>query len=402
MGPVRSLCAVSLLLSACSSQAAIERSQRLRGLEPRLDSQEIDRFANEQNSAAEKLALAAALPGKPASGDPRWKEVVDAGVFQANMDCNTYIGDLLRYEQTQAATKSGIALTSAATLASMGIFEASAEALAFVGTAFGLTGSLLESISATLIYDVPAPVVLTAIQNSRAAYRQGLGKRTFTTQTAALEAVYDYRLLCTPAMIKNTIGRAVSTAEIRLTEDAAPNGTPRLSINRDVERLQDASKPMPPVTPQAPATGIRNAASRAENAITREEGIRIQRALCVTPDGDFGVSTRRAITLFRHRPNTALVTDKGLNAIEVGTLLGAGACDGSYANAYERFTFRDPTLVRKLRSQLGDALGRTIQQLSDDGGFDRPLREAIKEFERSKGLDETGSVTPELLARLAL
>lgn len=403
MGQFRSLCALSLLLSACSSQFALENANRLSGPEPQLDSQDIAKFADHQKSVAQSLALAAGLEGKPASGDPRWQDVVDTGMHYVDTVCDDYINAIFKYERARDSAKSGVALTGAATLAAMGILQASAEAVALVGTAFGLTSGLIDTVSTAVVYNVRASAVETAVRKSQDAYRQGLEGRTYTTQAAALGAVRGYLALCLPATIENTIGRAVATAAIEPTKGPASNIAPRLSINRDVgPPYRDASDPLPPVVPQPPPDGVRNPMSRAEKFLTSREGQRIQRALCIAPDGDFGPSTRQAIALFRQRSGATPMTG-GLGVLEVQDLLKAGDCDRAlYANAYERFVYGPPQRVQKLRDQLGAILGRTIPPQGTAGGFDEPLRQAIKDFQRREGLEETGAMTPELLQRLAL
>ena len=75
-----------------------------------------------------------------------------------------------------------------------------------------------------------------------------------------------------------------------------------------------------------------------------EQAKSVQRALCVTADGDFGSKTRQAIRRFEASDSSStpeLVSNRNgeLDVTEWTQLIGVGNCTAPFQNALERFRY---------------------------------------------------------------
>lgn len=391
-------------LTACNPLRTRELYAQLEGPRPELDSEDLEGFAERQSGAVDQLLILAGLQQKPAPGSNDWQAVVDAGILYVDQVCEEYIGALFWFDRWRDSAKSGVALTGASASAAMGILGAAAEAIALTATAFGLTTALIDVGANTVLYNIEPSAVRSALEQAQAAYRDGLAQRDglYDNQAAALAAVQGYLALCLPASLETMINTAVAQADIGETVTDLQNPVPSIRVR---PRELDVRAPLPP-PPPIPLESRIEGAQGDELALPREQGRIIQSALCVTPDGAFGQNTRDAIALYR-RARSGLSADdptlrQPLTQREIVELLGAGSCESErgYRTAYERFAFPTEEGVRALQTLIDERLAGPALQAT--GRFDDATRTAIRELQQEFGLAETGTLTPELLNRIAI
>jgi hypothetical protein len=161
----------------------------------------------------------------------------------------------------------------------------------------------------------------------------------------------------------------------------------------------------PPPPPPPPSTLIPGAQGEAERKLLLPLGKYIQSVLCLTPEqqtGDFGQqATRDAIQSWRSaitpNPQTGPLSAREIRVLEGVT----GSCDAQYKSAYERFAFPTPEDIRRLQRSLAAALSNNVPPVAvpsfeATGKLDGPTRDAIRAFQRLKGLPETGIMTRQL------
>jgi peptidoglycan hydrolase-like protein with peptidoglycan-binding domain len=118
------------------------------------------------------------------------------------------------------------------------------------------------------------------------------------------------------------------------------------------------------------------------------------------PDGRRGLVTEAAIMAFEHDhglPLTGEATDALLQQIVLGVPDAPGRSTASRAD--KRMTSTAENVIRKVQQQLAAA---GYQPVAPTGVVDEPTQRAIREFENAHKLRETGRISSELVARLAL
>jgi len=164
--------------------------------------------------------------------------------------------------------------------------------------------------------------------------------------------------------------------------------------------IPPATVPTVPTVPTPTATapnnlaGIRNPITTTEKQLSLADGKKIQLALCVNADGDFGLKTRTAIKYYQ---SASSLTNSGkLEKQESANLLiKAKSCinlPNNYLNAFERFKYETSTLIEGLQQQIKVAI---------TGKFNEVTRKAIKNIQKQNNKPETGQVTSEFLDLIA-
>lgn len=149
-----------------------------------------------------------------------------------------------------------------------------------------------------------------------------------------------------------------------------------------------------PVEEEAPpAEGVTGAATKTEESLSKPQGERVQRALCVAVDGDFGVSTRAAIATFQEL--NALGGDNVepgfLDPLTHAKIVALGRCPSGYRSYFERHTFPDEAAIKKVQKALG---------VTETGNWDTATRDGIKALQRTNNLAETGIIDKALMKKI--
>jgi hypothetical protein len=152
----------------------------------------------------------------------------------------------------------------------LGVFQASASAIAATAAAFGFSTQAITNYSSGFLYKINPSGIRTVVERSQAVYRQGVEERVtvYNSRPAAVAAIQGYLSLCLPASIETQINEAVAASDFKLVKpvdkDAAPSPVPELkrvateeivpaatveTIRRDLKNL--IPQPVPP-TPAIP------------------------------------------------------------------------------------------------------------------------------------------------------
>lgn len=429
-----------VVAAGCSIQR--ERLGYVDGLSPIPKAETIEESTNNQNHVFEQLLRRAGAefcitdPKKnsmkctaPNDDDPHWSKIVEAGFGFVDEQCEQYIDALFWYNRFRNTTSKQLSITGAATASIMGIVDSSAKAIAVTAAAFGLSSASFDNLTANVLFELEPSGVKSLVDRSKATYRSALGQRVDATtknvarnRPEAMSLIRGYLSLCLPASIETQVNNAVAATDFEVEDPTLPGSiVPKLQrVNRGENQARKLIRaetelrllrPKGPINPTEKApSGIKNALTRIEVGLSRSEGQKIQEALCVVGDGDFGKigsNTREAIKLYQ--------VAKGIPEAELDgrlnkpgfrdSLINAGRCLGTnanYLNAYERFLYWNSTEIRKLQGRINKELTNldltpSLPSSPFSGIFDRETRAAIKQLKAIKEITtRVEELTPDL------
>jgi hypothetical protein len=173
-----------------------------------------------------------------------------------------------------------------------------------------------------------------------------------------------------------------------------------------------ARAPLPPPSDLHPEALITGAQGDEERKLPLTQGKRIQSKLCLEKTGDFSQqATRDAIQAWRadfgstRSPAPLGATQPPpLKATEITDLLGLPDCKrGFYRSPFEQAEYGTERRVMNLQRDLSAALKKAggTTSVPQFGKLDDPTRDAIREFQRLKGLPQTGTMTGATLDAIA-
>lgn len=436
-----------LVLTVILAVGCAKQRQRIRdaeGVSPTLDAAMISNSTQVQDKVFMQLLVRAGLctgsgdckEKVPADGNKDWGKVVEAGFGFVDELWENYMDALFWYNRFRNTTSKQLSITGAMTASVLGILDASSEAIAITAASFGFSSASFENLSGTLLYDLDPSGIKTLVDRARFQYRQASGKRAtaredadkkgFTDSTPmannrpeAIALIQGYLSLCLPAYIETQVNNAVAATDFKVIDDPSQAGSliPRLqrvdvnesqALELNRYRVLEADKSLP-VTPKS-ESGIKNALTPLEKRLSFSEGIKIQEALCVKGDGNFGTEvseTRKAIKLYQ----TARGEKEGERDGKLSkpgyrdALLQEETCIGSkanYLNAYEKFEYNTEKKFKDLLGRINNELktqGLPIMSppLPDSIVFDGKIRAAIRQIQQKKGkMENPGELTREL------
>jgi hypothetical protein len=312
-------------------------------------------IATAQKALVDALVQRAGLPAGTglAPYDPYWDLVFRAGEQVVGGQCDQYLDALFRFNREQRAGRVGLAATAATTGAIMGLAGVSAKAIAITAAAFGLTSSLFDAATDSVLFTIQPSAVRNVALQGRQKYLDDLmaklAGRPISTQPDAMIALQGYLSQCSPAAIEANINNAATGAQSVVS--TGTEGTKAAALAAPGTALLRTGTA--PVVITAPLREhIEGAIGADEMAITPADGHKIQAALCTVPDSGkvtFGPRVRDAIALYRGSeigqlqspgPNAARA---GLRQQEIGLLSTVLSCPTTcYRNAYEYFQFGPP------------------------------------------------------------
>lgn len=296
--------AAILCIGACAAADGVEGPPA--NME-RLSADPIQR-AKLQTNYIEGLRLSADLPQQPTVRPvpaEEWRLIQRAGIDQIDEACNGYLYTLYRFHAQQKAARQGLLAATATTGVILGLAGATTMAIGITAAALGLSASLFDASTNSVLFSVEASAVRNVVQESRSRYLVTVEKNPPTNRPDTMISLRGYLSLCTPAVIEANINNAangsrnsVVTPDEKAGIAAAAMAAPALAPPT-VTLIPSPITPIvrPPPPPQA------------QNIAPEETGFRpadvenIQVALCVAKDGDPGrrgsnSATRRAIREF--------------------------------------------------------------------------------------------------------
>jgi hypothetical protein len=396
---------IAILVTGCTSVRDWRRFGYVQGLEPTLDASQAAASAKNEENVLLNLAKDANL--RPANDDladiqgQEWGLVTESGFNLVNTQCEKYIDALFWWNRYKRTTVTELSLVGAATAAILGIANASAAAIAITAAAFGLTTATVENIGNSVLYELEPSGVKTIVDRAMATYRGGVSLDEINDRPTAVAVIQGYLALCLPASIETRVNEAIIDTDFvaaQDTESPVPelrrvSVTQRAGVTAEEVARESLPTPDEPLAPTALAlTGIGNPMTAHEQRLSRSDGERIQRALCVNADGNFGQQnseTRKGIGLFQAWISSDPDDRTGQldNQNQVNSLLAAPPCtDPPHRNAYEKFEYGSEEKIKDLQGRLG------LEPREITGKWDDTTRNAIRAFTRG----QTDVLTPEL------
>jgi hypothetical protein len=218
-------------ISACGDDGTIEYMGRLNGPDPDIDSEKVSDFKSKLTekggNVIENLKIISGLSNIPEPGDKNWKYIIDAGVLYVNSECGKYMEAIFWFDRGRDATKSNLSAIGGAAAPAMQILKASAESISLTAAAFGLTGTLLDTSSNSILYSIEPSAIKTLLDDAQAAYyskisdefkENGTSTR-YRSQASALLVVQGYLSLCLPYTLETLINQSVKKTSITATAD---------------------------------------------------------------------------------------------------------------------------------------------------------------------------------------
>lgn len=437
------LCLVGLSVSLSACARVRERSQYLRGPNPSLsDYQDValTGAASETKVLTAYKERAGVKEELPPETSDKWQLVVRAGLNAIDEQCEKYIDAIFWADRDLRTARNQINLIGATTATLMGVFSASAEAIAATAGAFGFSTQGITNFSSGLLYEIEPSGIQKVVKRSQATYRQGVEQRmtAYNSRPAAVAAIQGYLSLCLPASIETQINEAVAASDYELVDgDKAKSPVPELkrvatveTVRKDLaeivtkkdltEIITNTKKDLTEIiikevrpTPPPSELDRPKGCLVDECLLTKSQAEQIQRALCLdTIDANFGSNTRDAIATFEasedvERKELVAIPNRQLETKEWSVLLGVGRCGDPFKNALERFRYGDKsTNYTKPLPVMVEALANTLELVGvkftdpKPQTFNATLRDAIGQAQGKMELKQTKQVTKELLDKL--
>ena len=353
---------LSLLLAGCGMIRDQTDAGRvsIRGVQPTVEQIGFADIAAAQDRLILALQTQAQLADQTLGfEDRRWSLIMKAGIQLVNGHCDQYLDALFRFDREQRAAHQGLAATSAATSAIMGLTNVAGTPIAIVATAFGLAGSLFDASVGSVLFQIEPSALRNIVIQGRQAYLDGLVARTrnladITTRPDVMIALQGYLTQCSPAAIEANINNAANGSPFAVTQRNVAPGTSDGAIATGTPAVGLVGRPFvassgPLKSPNAePARdGPSITLLPGEASLTIRDIRKAQAALGVAPvtgdPGPAGSRTRQRIEEFqqamRQRDGTWPSEDIGTLAGSKtrGTLITIRAMPPGFRTPFERF-----------------------------------------------------------------
>lgn len=284
--------AVIACLSACSTADGYYG-----GLAPVLDAADVERAASHRARLLDALVRDAGYGGKSVD----WYDVTIAGYNYVDDSCSQYFDRLFKLQRKRDAARSAISVIGQTTNAVLAVTGAAQLTMAVVAQAFGLSSSLTDIAAGTYLYQLPPAPTMQFVKKLAAAYRDGTARQRqeiAASPTVAYSHIRAYLDLCLPAGIEAQLIEHIGAATAAAKADPDSSGvTLTVASIRSAEVVRALQAPPSPLTPLPPSPRP-TPDSTYESLLAPVVVKRIQRTLCLTPDGKLGPETRAAIKEF--------------------------------------------------------------------------------------------------------
>ena len=394
------ICAAGVVASCAATQ--VDTSLLSTGPDRDLSTVSVKALADRQASLIVDIDRMAGLSQEPAT-PAEWGKFVRAGFLAADSQCGAYVKALYDLEIARRTTIQQLGLIQTATMGILGVVEAAREAIAITGIAFGLTQNTVDNLSSGLLYELKPPAVEQLIGQLKTAYVTSLTEVNWQDRPAAFSTLRGYIALCTPPVIAARATSAVANANVVVERtNNAVAAPPRVVIaSQAITGPEDrVPPPSPPPAPQATLTPSEKVSQATIKAI--------QRALCITADGDVGglpgsnSQTRTAIRRFMSGQSAASQPPEQEPDILVPPFLGrltraadvVGDCSSKgFLNAFEVGLFTGETIrtdvIEMFQGQMQKFLGPSVT-VAVDGNL-ASARQAIAKTRQKLHATDTGN-----------
>lgn len=346
-----------------------------------------------------------------------YQTMLQAGFNEINSGCKAYVQFIFEERMRERRFKSSNSAIQA--------FISGVLTLEGAGTKL-FSYLILSSTAANAFYDasridplqgMTVENILKIVNERQTAFEKAAMSRAVTSSPQLVRVWREYQWLCTPLAINsdfNTLA-AASIDGTRIDFDADARKLVE-GITGTIARVQkfDPSKGLTSTTKTSVVDGAVNA---IEKALTKNEVMSLQSALCAVRDGTFGPDTRAAINLWRRGLTDGEPTDaqlnQGLSTAEVLYLRRNESCISlGYTTAYERgYMYDTPAFGSEanhtlIASERADRLGFIAKQLNIEialGTFkiEPALRAAIRKKREEFGLRKGDDIDRAFVKKLS-
>lgn len=350
-----------LLLIAAGMIAGCAPTYEERGVGQELYSRQTPAATNNLSAYFSELCRQAHLVQSGASVTcDNYSILVQTGFNDIDQRCDHYLAWIDNKRTEAARVKSSLLAIGSRATTVLTLTQAGSNTIAYVAEALGLTGSLYDAYSNSLLMGLEGSTIKRIVYERRQEFRRQAASLNFSTTPDMVYALRSYLRICTPQTIvldANTY--AVSVA----------SGIAAQSLESSVQQeLAGIVAGQSPVIPEAPAN-IQPGRGKVECAecekvfppsgYTAERIKALQVALCVKDDGAVGPGTLAAVQHYRttRRSDTAGT----ITPAEYSDILSLGCKAGDrekgISNFYEAATMRDnPGELVRLAQNLNKAL----------------------------------------------
>jgi hypothetical protein len=280
-----------------------------------------------------------------------WPLIVQAGMNDIDLRCDSYLSWLDQKKRENAATLSEIgavrvavdALTNPAIATTI-----SPVALASVAAAFGLATSTLSNVN-SLLLQVDHTTVQSVVFVNRREFRQNMLKLAISSKPMVIHALRSYLEICMPMTISANIN---STVTVFQQTSGVMERQPLVSTSTiqggPLTAQQTISKP-----PRSTLTVHQEFAAILDPYDPHTQSVdfvkSLQRALCV-PNSEIGTmhfdDTIALIKIYEATKSATISrpaekNNGKLDTDEIGDVLASGACAKDQKNYFEKQTFKN-------------------------------------------------------------
>lgn len=394
-GPLPALLSLIFLaasLAGCASGAAPI------GLAPALNAADLQASTDNYIDVERLLIQRAGFDEPPPHGEGKWYPVVVAGYSYVDEKCNAFMDELFEADRRLRAARNQLSDIATTTTAILTATSAARADIGIIAAAFGLASQTIDNYQIVRLVDLGPTKVHNLVAKAQHAYRTKTNNDwpLFGNRAFAMQAVAGYLDLCRVPTIVTAIDKAIEVADF-VPDDAGIQLSPKLrmvggsepstnSIREDagLSALPSDSEEtsaaafargqfgdsrttrVTVITPPAPPSVKRIAGGMSdfEKDITVSRGKTIQKALCVSDDGDFGGETSQTrIAIREFKKHWAEQEDDDLVSGTSGTLTSLWASHIEVSRPCAGYN----TLYEKLRwsGVRGVAIARNNKTLAD-------------------------------------
>ncbi|MEN0116576.1 MAG: hypothetical protein AAGD15_07615 [Agrobacterium cavarae] len=273
-----------------------------------------------------------------------YSEIVQSGFNDIDQRCDRYLTwiDIKRAEGAQV--KSGLLSVAATAMTVLTIARTNTETLAYVAAALGLTNSLYDAYSNSLLIGLESSLIKKIVYQRRLEYRKQFSGIKYQRTPEMVFALRGYLRICTPQTISldaNTYALSVASGakapsiheSVKNEFDAIAEGqapvTPNTQGNLHVKRNPVTCEQCEGLFPKG--TGFANADVKT-----------IQSALCLKDDGKAGPGTLAAVRNYRQtvgRDRVGPVSETEYDEI-IETGCKPDDIEQGFRNYFEAVTYR--------------------------------------------------------------
>jgi len=144
-----------------------------------------------------------------------WSAIAEVGEGYIDAQCHQFIAALNQLERSRRATLAAGNAIQSATVGIMGLAEATQKAIGITGIAFGLTSSLFDITTSSVLYQLPAASVNGVVQAQRSVLRadEPAALTNIKNQGQASARLSEYILYCSPVTIEANTGKLLGNAQ---------------------------------------------------------------------------------------------------------------------------------------------------------------------------------------------